>query len=427
MNEEIIIPTQEEVDPTKVLEDSAEKLEAIAKNLADIFRKGYDAGFLGAKSGALFEAYKQDVKKYVDTKVTEILSDSAEALETLKELSNSLKDSDNVVAGLVSTIAENKVAAEEYTNAEVNKAKTTAQNYTDNAVNQAKTTAKNYTDKSIAGLIDDAPEALDTLKEISNALKEDDNVIAALTKTIADNKTAAETYADDVAETAANDAKEYAKEYVDNEIDKAKLDSADSYMSDYSTNPVQNKVVKNYVDENVLVLEADVLVLEAALYVLFGDSTLGIKYSYDKEDSSYTCCRWNATVKENNIKIAEHILGTPVCKIGAQAFEDNSNLKSITMPDSVTSIEHHAFADCTSLESITIPSSVTSIGNYAFLRCTKLTSVTIPKSLTSIGENAFMDCVYLTDVYYEGSQADRSKISNYSELFSRAPNIHYAM
>lgn len=44
--------------------------------------------------------------------------------------------------------------------------------------------SKQYTDNKIADLVDNAPEALDTLKEIADALKEDDDVMAALNQLI---------------------------------------------------------------------------------------------------------------------------------------------------------------------------------------------------------------------------------------------------
>lgn len=44
--------------------------------------------------------------------------------------------------------------------------------------------SKQYTDNKIADLVDNAPEALDTLKEIADALKDDDDVMAALNQLI---------------------------------------------------------------------------------------------------------------------------------------------------------------------------------------------------------------------------------------------------
>lgn len=52
--------------------------------------------------------------------------------------------------------------------------------------------AKEYADGKIRDLVDNAPEALDTLKEIADALKEDDDVMSALNQLIVEERTARE-------------------------------------------------------------------------------------------------------------------------------------------------------------------------------------------------------------------------------------------
>ena len=156
-----------------------------------------------------------------------------------------------------------------------------------------------------------------------------------------------------------------------------------------------------------------------------------------------------------------------VTSIGGYAFECCSGLTSITIPDSVTSIGWGAFSGCSGLESITveignpvyhsagsclietdsktldlgcknsviptdgsvtligyrafygcsgltlvaIPDSVTSIGHEAFYWCSELTFVTIPDSVTEIDNNAFDGCTGLTNVYYNGTEEQKKKIS----------------
>ena len=98
-------------------------------------------------------------------------------------------------------------------------------------------------------------------------------------------------------------------------------------------------------------------------------------------------------------------------KIGEDALNFFSIIENITIPSSVTSIGTSAFSNCHSLKSIAIPDGVTSIESGTFFQCADLESVVIPKSVTSIGENAFYYCTSLTDVYYYGSEADRSNMT----------------
>ena len=97
--------------------------------------------------------------------------------------------------------------------------------------------------------------------------------------------------------------------------------------------------------------------------------------------------------------------------IGCSATAFFKKIENITIPSSVTSIGAGAFSNWHSLKSITIPDGVTSIESDTFFDCYNLESVVIPKSVTSVGENAFEVCSSLTDVYYYGSEADRSNMT----------------
>ncbi len=98
-------------------------------------------------------------------------------------------------------------------------------------------------------------------------------------------------------------------------------------------------------------------------------------------------------------------------RIGRSATAFFSKIENITIPSSVTSIGAGAFSNWHSLKSITIPDGVTSIESGTFFICDDLESVVIPKSVTSVGEKAFEVCESLTDVYYYGSEADRSNMT----------------
>ena len=136
-----------------------------------------------------------------------------------------------------------------------------------------------------------------------------------------------------------------------------------------------------------------------------------------------------------------------VKSIGVRAF-DGGKFSSITIPASVTSIDDYAFSNCSYLTSVTIPDSVTSIGDCVFSGCTKLSefyvssdnehytcdsygvlfnkdktelicapsrgisgAYALPGSVKYVEHSAFSDCKDLTDIWYVGSENDRSSIT----------------
>ena len=120
-----------------------------------------------------------------------------------------------------------------------------------NKTSAAISTCKSYTDTQIAALINQAPETLDTLKEIADAINNHQgsfdnyvqNVAAAL------DKKSDKGHVHDVVTVTVNG-------FMSAE-DKVKLDGiavganktiVDSALSDSSTNPVQNKVIKAALD-----------------------------------------------------------------------------------------------------------------------------------------------------------------------------------
>ena len=102
MNENNVV---EEKSPNEILEQSADKLAEIATKLSDIFRAGYDAGFIGSKNAALLEAYKQEILDYINEQLDLLISgESADGiLNTINELSKALNNDENAF----STLEEN--------------------------------------------------------------------------------------------------------------------------------------------------------------------------------------------------------------------------------------------------------------------------------------------------------------------------------
>ena len=203
--------------------------------------------------------------------------------------------------------------------------------------------------------------------------------------------------------------------------------------------------------------------------VLFNkDKTKLIQYPEAKTDDIYSIPDSVETIGEYAFLGCKNLtnitIPNSVTQIGRSAFNGCGKLSMVTIPDGVRSIEDYTFKSCSNLTKVTIPNGVTKIGNYAFEYCYKLNGVTIPDSVISIGNYAFYDCfhdlstvvigngvtnigeaafrscdylisvvigssvkvigadafdgcTYLSTVYYNGTQAEWSRISIYSDYF----------
>ena len=128
------------------------------------------------------------------------------------------------------------------------------------------------------------------------------------------------------------------------------------------------------------------------------------------------------------------VLPYGVTNIGREAFRKCTSLKSISLPNSLISIGMYAFKECNWLKSIVIPDSVTEVGanifeycsnlktavigsgltripNGMFWACVSLEEITIPATVTDIDLDTFYFCDNLTDVYYLGTEAQKSNIT----------------
>ena len=115
------------------------------------------------------------------------------------------------------------------------------------------------------------------------------------------------------------------------------------------------------------------------------------------------------------IEAKQYISGTYCIKPGTKtiaesAFGTCNSITNIFIPNSVSSIGRSAFSSCTSLKSVTLPNGLTLIEESTFSYCNSLTSIIIPDSVKSIGSSAFMSCSKLTDVYYTGTEQQKSMI-----------------
>lgn len=106
----IEVPIQEESNNEDVLATVAKKLCEITEKHADIFRAGYDAGLLGAKTLSLFETYRaeamKEAKAYTDKQLNSIMGEGAsETLDTIGEIAQVLQNDENVINYILSELS----------------------------------------------------------------------------------------------------------------------------------------------------------------------------------------------------------------------------------------------------------------------------------------------------------------------------------
>lgn len=93
-------------------------------------------------------------------------------------------------------------------------------------------------------------------------------------------------------------------------------------------------------------------------------------------------------------------------------YPPNKTEENYIIPNDVICIANKAFYS-TKLTKVTIPDGLNSIGDEAFFSA-NLQKIIIPKSVTSIGYWAFNYCSSLKNIYFTGTEAQWSKISNLS-------------
>ena len=97
---------------------------------------------------------------------------------------------------------------------------------------------------------------------------------------------------------------------------------------------------------------------------------------------------------------------------GGSTFWNDSKLVDVNIPASLTVIPRSCFGNCSSLGDIVLPSGLTTVGWQGFsCNSSNLHEIYVPKSLKTVSGRGFNGCSGLTSVIYEGSTADKAKIS----------------
>ncbi len=102
----------------------------------------------------------------------------------------------------------------------------------------------------------------------------------------------------------------------------------------------------------------------------------------------------------NAANLTEIKIPNSVTAINGSAFYNCTSLNTVSLSSSLSGIPTACFSTCTSLTSIKLPDSITSIGDSAFYK-SGLKSITIPKNVTAIEANAFSNCISLEAVSFD--------------------------
>ena len=158
-----------------------------------------------------------------------------------------------------------------------------------------------------------------------------------------------------------------------------------------------------------------------------GDKTYTASYLHynltgEGEDAYYVVQTMDKC-ESTTINILDNINGTPVKKIGSEAFKNNKFVTNITIPFGITKIGANAFDNCTNLEFITLPETLEEISSHAFFYCTKLDNITLPSTLKLIKNNAFSNCQALSKISIPSSVEEIEKCA--FEYCSKMKEINF--
>ena len=292
-----------------------------------------------------------------------------------------------------------------------------------------------YVDTKVAGIVDTAPETLNTLNELAAALGDDPNFATTVSTEIGkkvDKTTTVNGHVlssnvtvtksdvglgnvENVKQYSASNPPPYPVTSVAGKTGAVTLAKGDVGLGSvvntgdsatpvsggttkFTTGGAYTELAKKVDKVNGKDLSTNDYTTDDKnkLNFLYGNYSEGLAYTLS-DDGTYYSVSGIGTCTDASVKIPPMHNGLPVTSIGNDAFYMCGILKSITIPNSVTSIGYQAFQS-SKITSITIPDSVTSIGDYAFRACSSLTSIVIPDRVTSIGEGAFAYCSSLVSV-----------------------------
>ena len=225
-----------ETDVSNMKNDVAELLrraKASEQNTQDYMNAASASQKAAKESEKTAEAYMENAKtdaKRVDTAVTTVTNTANDLASKLNNLQNPPKELTGETKGALHVLYLDNTE-KDITLAEMG-ADTSTQ--VSAKVAESLSTAKLYTDQKVASLISGAPEALDTLKELADALGNDANVAANVTKKIGELSSSLT--------NEINTRKAYDDEISTNiktQVDR--LQASDTALSDRLDTEVQNR------------------------------------------------------------------------------------------------------------------------------------------------------------------------------------------
>ena len=238
---------QEAIDTLKGIKDNETDVSNMKNDVAELLRRtrvseqnaqdymsAANVSQKAAKeSEKTAEAYMENTKadaKQVNTAVTTVTSIANEIADKLNSLQNPVKELTGETKGALHVLYFDNTE-KDITLADMG-ADTSAQ--VSDKVAESLSTAKLYTDQKVASLVGGAPEALDTLKELADALGNDANVAANVTKKIGELSS---NLTSEINTRKASDDEINAN--IRTQVDK--LQASDTALSDRLDTEVQNR------------------------------------------------------------------------------------------------------------------------------------------------------------------------------------------
>ena len=238
---------QEAIDTLKGIKDNVTDVSNMKNDVAELLRRtrvseqnaqdymsAANVSQKAAKeSEKTAEAYMENTKadaKQVNTAVTTVTSIAKEIADKLNSLQNPVKELTGETKGALHVLYFDNTE-KDITLADMG-ADTSAQ--VSDKVAESLSTAKLYTDQKVASLVGGAPEALDTLKELADALGNDANVAANVTKKIGELSS---NLTSEINTRKASDDEINAN--IRTQVDK--LQASDTALSDRLDTEVQNR------------------------------------------------------------------------------------------------------------------------------------------------------------------------------------------